>query len=160
MDIRLLESDAEASQCATMMSSTDPWLKLGRTFDDCLAAIRNRDREVWVAHQDDRPAGFVILNMQGAFVGYIQSICVAAAFRGRGVGTELIDFVEKRVFRESPNVFLCVSSFNPRARKLYESLGYQLVGEMPDYLVRGHSELMMRKSIAPILDFQKAKKRT
>jgi ribosomal protein S18 acetylase RimI-like enzyme len=43
-----------------------------------------------------------------------------------------------------------VSSFNPRARELYERLGYEFIGELKDYLVRGHSELLMRKTIGPI----------
>jgi RimJ/RimL family protein N-acetyltransferase len=36
-------------------------------------------------------------------------------------------------------MFLCVSSFNPRARALYERSGYRFVGELPDYVVDGHS---------------------
>ena len=81
--------------------------------------------------------GFVILNLHGAFVGYIQTICVVEHERGRGIGARLVDHAEKRIFRDSPNVFLCVSSFNPRARALYEKLGYQLIGELKDYLVQG-----------------------
>ncbi len=137
------------------MATSEPWTTIGRTFDECLAAIRDRSREVYVAHDGDRPVGFTVLNMHGAFVGYIQIVCVAAAARGRGVGTELLRHTEERIFRDSPNAFLCVSSFNPRAKKLYETLGYRVVGEMPDYLVRGHSEVLMRKSIAPIEEFKK-----
>ncbi len=138
-----------------MMATSEPWITFGRTFDECLSVLRDVSREVYVAHDVQRPVGFVILNMHGAFVGYIQIICVAAEARSRGIGTELMSFAEGRIFRESPNAFLCVSSFNHRAKELYESLGYRVVGEMPDYLMRGHSEILMRKSIAPIDDFRK-----
>jgi len=67
-------------------------------------------------------------------------------------------FAEERIFRESPNVFLCVSSFNPRAKALYERLGYEAVGELNDYIVRGHSEHIFRKTIGPIREFRKGKK--
>ena len=50
-------------------------------------------------------------------------------------------------------MFLCVSSFNTRARALYERLGYQVVGELRDYVVRGHSEWLLRKSVAPLADW-------
>ena len=70
--------------------------------------------------------------------------------RGQGLGTRLVEFAEKRIFRDTPNVFLCVSSFNPRARALYERLGYERIGELKNYLIDGASELLMRKTIGPI----------
>jgi ribosomal protein S18 acetylase RimI-like enzyme len=50
-------------------------------------------------------------------------------------------------------VFLFVSSFNDKAQQFYRSLGYQRVGEVQDYVIRGHSELLMRKTIAPLQEF-------
>ena len=73
----------------------------------------------------------------------------------RGVGRRLLAFAEERIFRESPNVFLCVSSFNAGARRLYLRLGYELIGELKDYIVRGHSELLMRKTRGPLREFQR-----
>ena len=130
-----------------MMSSSEPWITLGRGFDKCLDAVRHPEREVYV---DDEVRGFIILNMKGPFAGYIQTICVAPDARSAGLGTELIAFAEERIFRETPNVFLCVSSFNTRARALYERLGYELVGEIPDYIIRGASEVLLRKTRGPL----------
>jgi RimJ/RimL family protein N-acetyltransferase len=36
------------------------------------------------------------------------------------------------------------------ARRLYERLGYELIGELRDDLVRGSSELLLRKTIGPL----------
>jgi ribosomal protein S18 acetylase RimI-like enzyme len=58
------------------------------------------------------------------------------------------------IFAQLPNVFICASSFNPRAVKLYKSLGYELVGELKDYAVAGHSEILLRKTIGPIIGFK------
>jgi len=141
-----------------MMSSSEPWLTLQRSFEQCLDVLEDPSREVYVAVEGAQVLGFVILNMAGAFAGYIQTICVVEHERSRGIGTRLVDFAEKRIYRDSPNVFLCVSSFNPRARALYERLGYQLIGELKDYIVAGHDELLFRKTIAPIRDFRKETK--
>jgi [ribosomal protein S18]-alanine N-acetyltransferase len=149
--IRPLAGEEEARRCAEMMCSTEPWITIGRNFNASLKIIRDATREVYVADNDGRLEGFIILNMRGAFVGYIQTVCVDASARGAGLGTQLVQFAEKRIFAETPNVFLCVSSFNPRARQLYERLGYALIGELKDYLIRGHSELLMRKTIGPLL---------
>ena len=134
-----------------MMCSTDPWLTLRRSFDQCLRTITDPIGETYVARQDGAVRGFIIVVMRGAFVGYIRSICVAADARGSGVGSGLMAFAEERVFRELKNVFLCVSSFNPRARALYERLGYEAVGELKDYVIAGASEIVMRKSIGPLI---------
>ena len=127
---------------------------MGATYERCLGILEQPRQEVYVAG-DGGPAGFIIVNMTGAFVGYIRIVCVAAERRDAGIGTQLVRFAEERIFRDSPNVFLCVSSFNPRARALYERLGYEAVGELQDYLVRGASEILMRKTIAPIAEFAK-----
>jgi ribosomal protein S18 acetylase RimI-like enzyme len=136
-----------------MMASSEPWITLGRDYDASRRILADAAKERYVAEDGGGLAGFLILNMKGAFVGYIQTVCVAPDRRGRGIGSLLVAFAEQRVFRESPNVFLCVSSFNPRARRLYERLGYRTVGELPDYVVRGHSEILMRKTIGPTREF-------
>lgn len=156
VSIRPLGSDAEAEACARMMASSEPWKTLGRGHAACLERMRDASKERYVAvGEDGAPIGFIVVNMQGAFVGYIQTVCVAEGERGRGLGTALVRFAEERIFRDSPNVFLCVSSFNPDARRLYETLGYATVGELTDYLVRGHSEILMRKTIATLDEFRR-----
>ncbi|HSP16788.1 MAG TPA: GNAT family N-acetyltransferase [Thermoanaerobaculia bacterium] len=149
--IRRLTTDDEARACAAMMAGTEPWITLGRDFDESLRMVTDPEREVYFVDDDGAIRGFIILNMHGAFVGYIQTICVAADARSSGIGSKLVAFAEERIFRDSMNVFLCVSSFNSRARALYERLGYELVGELKDYLIRGASELLLRKTRGPIL---------
>ena len=150
LEIRRLGSPEEARACARMMAGSEPWITLGRGYEESLKLLQDPSREVYVGFREGTPLGFVILNMAGAFTGYLQTICVAPGERSRGVGTRLLRFAEERVFRDSPNLFLCVSDFNPRARALYEKLGYRLVGELSDYVVAGHSELLFRKTIGPI----------
>jgi ribosomal-protein-alanine N-acetyltransferase len=147
--IRPLAKD-EAAVCARMMVSSEPWLTFGLTFDEAMTRLLDAQREVYVS-ADPAPLGFIILNVRmGPFSGYIQTICVAAEARDRGIGSELMAFAEERLFRAGPNVFLCVSSFNPRARALYERLGYKAVGEFEEFLIRGQSEILMRKTRGPL----------
>jgi [ribosomal protein S18]-alanine N-acetyltransferase len=152
--IRRLQGEAEAEQAAKMMAASEPWLTLGRSYESSLAILQDPMREVYVAKANDLLVGFVILIMQGAFVGYIQTVCVDPQWRNRGLGSKLIDFAEQRILKESPNIFLCVSSFNPAARRLYERLGYEVIGTLKSYIIAHHSEILMRKTIAPIADFK------
>ncbi len=146
----LLGSEEDVEACARMMAESEPWRTLGRGYTECLARVRDETKERHTARDSRGLAGFLILDMRGAFPGYIQTVCVAPGRRDAGIGTALIRHAEERVFRESRNVFLCVSSFNAGARRLYERLGYEPVGELRDYLVRGHSELLMRKTTGPV----------
>ncbi len=148
--IRALASRDDAHLCATLMSTSEPWLTIGRGYEESLKLVEDPSREVYLAFDGDHFRGFIVILMHGAFVGYIQVIAVTPDARGTGVGSELVRFAEQRIFPTYPNVFLCVSSFNPRARALYERLGYQLIGEIPEFLIKGHSEFLMRKTIGPI----------
>ena len=87
LEIGRLNGDAEARACAEMMATSDPWIFFGRTFEQCLARVTNPAGEVWVAREDGIARGFIILVLQGAFVGYIQVVCVAADARGSGLGS-------------------------------------------------------------------------
>lgn len=145
----------EAEVCAQMMSNSEPWLTLRRDYVTSLKILTDPTREVYVATVAGESVGFILLNMRGAFVGYIQTLCVASQWRGQGIGSRLIAFAEERIFKETPNVFICVSSFNPDARRLYERLGYELVGVLKDYLISGYDEILLRKTIAPLLEFKK-----
>ncbi len=154
MRIRAFE-EADAETCAKMMRVSEPWITLGTDYQTLLDVMRNTARERLVASIDERLAGCVAANMAAPLSGYIQAICVAADARGAGIGRLLMEHAEARIFRESPNVFLFVSTFNAPARACYEMLGYGQVGELPDFLVAGRSELLMRKTRGPIRGYAK-----
>jgi len=136
------------------MADSEPWITLQRSSEEALGLFRDPGREAYVAVTHGQPCGFVLIMMQGAFAGYVQSLGVAPDFRGRGIGSRLMGFAETRIFRESPNVFVCVSSFNMDARRLYERLGYAVIGELTDYIVEGHAEILLRKSLGSLRNFQ------
>jgi [ribosomal protein S18]-alanine N-acetyltransferase len=150
--IARLETAADAEACARLMASSEPWLTLGRSYEASLAIIRDSTREVFVLRDGTgKLSGFLILCLTGAFVGYIQTICIDPNCRGQGLGTGLLAFAEERILSQFPNVFMCVSSFNHDARRLYERLGYRVVGELSDYIVAGHSEILLRKTLGPLM---------
>lgn len=151
--IKALGNQDEIHICAQMMAGSEPWITLKRDYQSAVDTLSDPVKEVYLAVSGDEITGYVIINMSGAFIGYIQTVCVSPAWRGNGIGTRLIQFAEDRILRETPNVFICVSSFNPQARKLYERLGYQIIGEMLDYTVSGHSEFLLRKTIGPLTEF-------
>ena len=154
LTIRPLRDAAEARYCAGFIVASDPWVTLGLTFEQATQRLTDPTREVHVATVEEEIAGVLILFLDGVLKGYIQTIAVHPEWRAHGIGTRMMEFAEQRIFQLSPNVFLCVSSFNANAQKFYAQLGYQRVGELTDFVVKGSSELLMRKTRGPLLNFK------
>lgn len=148
--IRRLSRKAEAHLCAQAMVTSEPWVTLGRTQEEAMASLWQSSLEAHLALEEGRITGFVLLDMHGPLSGYVKTLCTFPGHRGRGVGSRLLAFAEKRVFSERANVFMCVSSFNKAALRLYLRLGYEQVGQLENLIVRGHSELLLRKTRGPI----------
>jgi len=108
---------------------------------------------VFVLKSTKEIIGFVVIQTQGTFKGYIQILAIDAAHRGAGYGTKLLQFCEDRVLQYSPNIFICVSSFNHRAIRLYTKFGFELVGELKDFVKKGFTELLLRKTVGPMIGY-------
>jgi ribosomal-protein-alanine N-acetyltransferase len=153
--IKRLEYKWEIESCARMMAGLEPWITLRRDYEASVATLSDPVKEIYLAVVQDEIVGFTIINMTGAFVGYIQTMCVAPAWRNQGIGSRLLGFVEKRILEDVPNIFICVSSFNPNAKRLYQRLGYEVIGELRDWIVSGHSEYLLRKTVSPLSEPKK-----
>lgn len=136
--------------CAQLMASSEPWVTLRQDLELCRQKVTRAGTELFVAEDGagHELAGFILLVAYG-FAGspYINSIAVASEARGRGVGADMLRFAEKR-FAGRQYLFLLVSSFNLRAQAFYRREGYEYVGELKDYIVLGHSELIFMKRLA------------
>ncbi len=142
-----ISDPAALDRCAAEMAATDPWKKLGRDFAACRTALDLPEYEVW---GPEPLTGFLVLTLEGSFTGYVRTLCVFPEARGKGVGSLLLREAEERIFQERPNVFICYSSFNPRAGALYRRMGYEQVGEFLDFILPGESEILLRKTRGPL----------
>ncbi len=153
--INLLTTDSQhIADCALMMSKSDPWIKMGIDYEQCLNAFKGKSKEIWVVEIDKEVAGFVILQIGGTFKGYIQTICIDVVYRGRGIGKKLLQFCEERILKISPNIFICVSSFNDRAIRVYKEFGFKLVGELENFVKEGFTELLFRKTVGQMMGYK------
>jgi len=146
--VRIVAATADDFEwCACVMASTEPWITLGRDLAGCREALARPGTELFIARDESQLVGFILLAPYGmAASPYVASIAVAEESRGRGVGSQLLRFAEER-FADRKHLFLLVSSFNNRAQQLYRRHGYEFVGELKDYVVPGHSELIFHKRL-------------
>jgi ribosomal protein S18 acetylase RimI-like enzyme len=133
---------------AQLMVRSEPWTTLRRPLEACRAVLNDPEFQVCIGRVGRDRAGFLVLDARGvAGAPYLKSIAVAPEFRGSGLGTRFISFAEDYFRPRSRHLFLCVSSFNDRARRLYERLGYEPVGAVKDLAIEGASELLMCKRL-------------
>lgn len=155
MQIVSVSENTILDECANLMAGSEPWITLKRGLIECRKSLTGDFREVYAAIENEKVIGFMVLQMKGTFSGYLQSICVSPEYRNKGIGKELLQFAEAYIFKTSPNMFLCVSSFNSQALKLYEQSGFERVGVLKDFVENGFDEILMRKTIDPWNAFKK-----
>lgn len=148
---------ADRTWAADVMAASEPWLTLGRGRADALKLLRNRRKQCFIVRSGGERAGFLVLDLHGPLGGYIQTIGVAPEWRGRGVGSAALGWAEAHLFKTHRNVLLCVSSFNRGAQRLYRRAGYEVVGRLRDYVVAGHDEILLRKTLGPLSNKPRSK---
>ncbi len=105
-------------------------------------------KELFVAlNEQDECVGFVYCMPNGVFGSYpyLHIISVKEDCRGNGIGSQLMSFFEEKYL--SDKYFLTVDDFNIDAKKLYERLGYQCVGQLPDFYKKGVDCYLMMKRL-------------
>lgn len=134
-----------------MLSESDPWKRLGYGVDDWKSVLATplQGREAFIIEIDGRAGGICVLRPKFLFGDYLELLAIAPAAQGRGHGRTLLAYVEGIAFKRANNLFVCVSDFNARARTFYNRNGYAEIGSIPDLLIPGAAEILMRKTIGP-----------
>jgi len=152
MDIQIEPADMEfLDNCVNILQNSD----LGKAYFSDAAKASDmltyavKQKGVYVA-LDERGQclGFIYYMPKGVFGSYpyLHIIAVKEEYRGFGIGRQLMQYFEENAAgAASAKYFLTVDDFNPRAKKLYESLGYHCVGELPDFYKKGITCYLMLK---------------
>ena len=148
VDIAPAEPD-DYEWCARLMACSEPWITLQRDLKGCRQVLGRPGTELFIARDQNLQAlGFILLAPYGlAGSPYIACLAVSPEAQGRNVGSQLMQFTERH-FHDRSHLFLLVSSFNSRAQQFYRRHGYEFVGELKDYIVSDHSELIFHKRLA------------
>jgi len=150
MNIRIEKGDIEfLNDCKEALVNSELGRRYFKNGSGAEEAIREGLEQggLYVALDGEICVGFIWYIPKGAFhaFSYLHIIAVKSEYRGNGIGTKLITFLEELVFEKTSKVFLVVADFNPKGKKLYEKLGYNKVGEIPSLYREGVTEYLMMK---------------
>jgi ribosomal-protein-alanine acetyltransferase len=97
------------------------------------ASLRSRTARVIVARVGDRFAGFAIMRY-GGDDAHLDLLAVDPEHRGRGIGRQLVEWLEKPALVAGiSSVLLEVRARNSAARAFYARLGYRTLGRIAGY---------------------------
>lgn len=140
----MVASDIGAVVAIEKASYSVPWSET--TFRGLL---RRRDAELVVAANGETVIGFAVLwcVLDQAELG---NVAVSRQWRGRGVGELLVVEMVRRAARRSVSeIFLEVRPSNTVARRLYERLGFSMVGRRRNYYQEPVEDaLVLRRPVA------------
>lgn len=134
-----------------ILTSSDPWKRLGFTASDWLRifAPLPTGRDTFVLEVEGTVLGIAIVRRKFLFGDYLELLGIAPAAVGHGWGSRLLSHIESLTFARAKNLFACVSDFNDGARAFYRRQGYKEIGPMPNFLIPGYAEILLRKTAGP-----------
>jgi ribosomal protein S18 acetylase RimI-like enzyme len=150
LEIRLIRVE-DIPACLEIVPREEPWLTLGEAPGTMSAYFLERIQkgEGYLALLAGEAVGFVTVKDDFLHGGYIRRIAVRQGYRGKSIGRQMMQFIEEQVFSHYSNIFVCVSSNNPQARKFYRNLGYRQAGILPNLIQPGEVEFLLRKVRKP-----------
>lgn len=109
------------------------------------------DNEVFIAEDGKGEAvGFMWMQLQSMYAQqpYLALLGVRSDYRAHGVGQKLIQyFIDTYESAGYDRGLIAVNDFNPRARILYEDMGFHKILQYPEALSNSNNVyLLMRKS--------------
>ena len=148
--VRLMTAEDRAV-VIELLADSDPWKRLGYQASDWDSYFTPlpQGRDSYVVDKIGRVAGIAVVRQKFLVGDYLELPGVADWAKGKGLGGKLLAYVEAIVFARAKNLFACVSDFNDQGRKFYEKLGYQEIGPMPNLLIPGSAEILLRKTVGP-----------
>jgi ribosomal-protein-alanine N-acetyltransferase len=114
------------------------------------ASVHNRSALVVIARAAGEIAGFGIMRY-GDDEAHLDLLGVAAEHRREGVGSRLVEWLEKPALVAGISlVFLEVRASNRGAQAFYERLGYRKLGELPRYYQGCESAIRMGRELGSL----------
>ncbi len=125
---------------------TMPWSEA--TFRGLL---RRSDSDLYIAERRGLVAGYAVF-WAVTDQGELGNVAVAEAFRGKGIGSKLVEAVlERAAQRGVHEVFLEVRKSNEGAQNLYKAFGFFEVGKRKNYYLQPTEDALVMKKVLDVV---------
>lgn len=142
--------DDDAQIIAARLARLEPWQSLGFTSEGLERYLTRHDPSLsrYALLQEERLIGVIAIRTPWLRGAYLELLGVFEEAQGQGIGHSLIDWLTSEGARAGANLWATVSASNQRARRFYEQHGFVPIGEIPDLVRTGHTEILLRLPLA------------
>lgn len=142
-------SAIDAVNLSQSLSGIDPWLTLGFSSNSLAGYLQRNDPSLFrfAILIDKEIVGAVSVRYPWLRGPYIEFLGIRVDFQGRGLGKEILTWVEEETKPHARNLWIAVSDFNDRAISIYESFGFRKIGSLDGLVAENASEILLRKQI-------------
>jgi ribosomal protein S18 acetylase RimI-like enzyme len=139
-----------AGVIAESLAAIPPWSVIGYPAERMARAFKSEQPSLkrFEVAAEGKLAGLVAIQDPFLHGPYLQLFAVLPEFQGRGFGLRLLQWMEEEArLAEARQLWLCVSSFNARARAFYERFGFREVAILDKLATDASDEVFMRKRL-------------
>jgi diamine N-acetyltransferase len=139
-----------AQKLGAGLAEIDPWARYAYTpaaLTSYLGAFEP-DAPRFEIVVDHKLAGAIGVRRNWLRGPYLQFLGVLPAFQHRGIGSLALTWFENEARTgQAQNIWVAASDFNARALSFYERRGFSRVATLEDLIVKGGSEILLRKRL-------------
>ncbi|QBC45796.1 GNAT family N-acetyltransferase [Iodobacter fluviatilis] len=107
--------------------------------------LQNQGLVLWIAEQDEQVIGTAQLDLCGKENGQhraeVQKLIVLKEYRGQGIASQLMQHLEQFAYSQGRHLLVLDTQTGSDAETLYQKLGWQRAGEIPDFAANPSGEL-------------------
>jgi len=140
-----------ADRLGEALAAMPPWSVIGYPAERITRGLKREQPSIkrFEALADSRLAGLIVIQEPFLHGPYLQLLAVLPGFQGRNIGLRLLRWMEAETRRaEARQLWLCVSTFNERARAFYERFGFEAVAVLDKLATDASDEIFMRKRLS------------
>jgi diamine N-acetyltransferase len=95
-----------------------------------------------------QPVGVAVVRWPWLIGPYMQLLALDPQVQGQGIGRRVLHWMEAEArLANTRNLWICVSSFNNGAQRMYAAFGFEVVTAIDDLVQDGIPEILMRKRL-------------
>jgi len=132
MQIKEIKTELEIQKCWEVISLLRPHLDKNNWLEIILEMMKNEKYSIAAIEDNDKFvafAGYRIMNsLHSGHIIYIDDLCTLESHRGKGLASQLLDYVEDNSIKMNLDAVVLDTDFhNHTAQKVYFKSGFKLV---------------------------------
>jgi GNAT superfamily N-acetyltransferase len=131
------------------LAAIEPWSRINYPAASFQAFLTAQDPALsrHAVRVGGETAGLIAIRKPWLRGPYLQLLALLPPFQGQGIGATLLHYFEQQADPRDRWAWLCYSTFNSRAGAFYARRGYEEMATLPDLVLDGTAEILMRKRI-------------